>query len=190
LSRALANHMRIQAALQAGRRVVKKLATVSSFDPATYSAKVILQPEETTTGWLPVGAVAVGNGWGIAAPPSQGDQVSVEFVEGDIESGVVGLRLYNDIDRPPQAQSGEIWLASKEGVKVQLLAGGTLHFEAATITSSGAWTHTGNLNVTGDVHATGAVTGDKDVIFAGISGKTHYHDKVKAGTDNSGGPHS
>lgn len=188
MSRALANQMRIQAALQAGQRVVKKLGTVSSFDPSTYSAKVLLQPEETPTGWLPIGSVAIGNGWGIFTPPSQGDQVSVEFVEGDIESGVVGLRLYSDTQRPLPAQSGEIWLVSKDGVKVQLLAGGTLHFEASAITSSGPWTHTGNLNVTGDVHATGTVTGDTDVVAAGISGKGHHHGGVKAGTDNSGGP--
>lgn len=40
---------------------------------------------------------------------------------------------------------------------------------------------TGTLTVTGDIHATGTITGDTDVIASGKSGKNHTH------TDSQGG---
>lgn len=189
--RGVANQMRLQAALEAGRRVSSKYAIVTSYDPDTYSVKLKLQPEDTLTGWMPVGTQQVGNGWGLYAPPSQGDLVKVSFVDGDIESGVVECSLFNDMDRPLPVPSGELWLVSRGGAKIQLLATNALHIEAATITSAGGWAHTGNFTVAGDIELSGnlhtpqTITGDTDVIAAGKSGKNHTHGGVQPGAGHS-----
>ncbi|MGT2505665.1 phage baseplate assembly protein V [Cupriavidus basilensis] len=70
---------------QAGRAQVQ-VGIVTSYDPGTASAKVRLQPEDpdspdaTLTGWLPVASPWVGNGWGVDAPVTPGDQVEVKFL--------------------------------------------------------------------------------------------------------------
>ena len=38
---------------------------VASFNPQTYCAKVMIQPENTLTGWLPILSSWVGPGWGL-----------------------------------------------------------------------------------------------------------------------------
>lgn len=192
--RGIANQMRIQAALEAGGRAMSKQALVTSYDPATYSAKVKLQPEDELTGWLAVGSQMVGNGWGFYAPPSPGDLVKVTFIEGDIESGVVEASYFNDVDRPLSVPSGEIWLVSKGGAKIQLLTANALHIEATNITSAGAWAHTGAFSIdgavetTGNIHTPGTITGDTDVVAAGKSGKNHTHGGVQPGAGHTLNP--
>jgi phage baseplate assembly protein gpV len=44
---------------------------------------------------------------GAAAIPNQDDLVLVHFLHGDIHSAVVTGRLYNDVDRPPEAKAHE-----------------------------------------------------------------------------------
>ncbi|MDD2795898.1 MAG: baseplate assembly protein, partial [Acidocella sp.] len=53
---------------------VARFGLVSSFDSATYSAKVLIQPENVLSGWLPIVSTWVGAGWGLAAPPPLGAQ--------------------------------------------------------------------------------------------------------------------
>lgn len=95
---------------------------------------------------------------------------------------------------------------------VQVTAGG------AITSSAPVWNHTGPVNITGnvsivgnlgvagniagtaggggggsatfsgDMHASGTVTGDTDVIAAGKSGKAHTHGGVQPGSGTSGGP--
>src|SRR4051794_35105765 len=66
-----------------------RFGIVSSFDPAAYTVRVLLQPENVLSGWLPVLSQWVGAGWGLVAPPSPGDQVIVLTQEGDAEHGLV-----------------------------------------------------------------------------------------------------
>jgi hypothetical protein len=60
-----------------------------SYNPADYCAKVQIEPEGAVTGWLPVLSPWVGNGWGLFAPVTPGDQVDVQFVDGDFTQGYV-----------------------------------------------------------------------------------------------------
>lgn len=165
MMRSFANQIRLQAEMQAGRRVLSKLAIVKSYDPGAYAAKVSLQPEDTLTGWLPVATMQAGNGSGIYAPPSSGDQVKVTFIEGDIESGVVECAFFNDEDRPLSVPSGEIWLVSKGGAKVELLATNALRIEATNIRSIGTWVHEGDFRFDGSGGVDGALS-----VGAGASG--------------------
>lgn len=153
-----------------------RMGTVTGVDPKRYAAKVELQPEGVETGWLPVGAVAIGNGWGIATLPALGDQVVVHFLDGDIGSGVVGHVFYSRADAPMvAAKAGEFWLVHKSGSKlrfledgqVEIVADGALSVQAGStvdIVASGR-VHitgadcliTGNLGVQGTIKATGDI---------------------------------
>lgn len=72
-----------------------RFAVVESVDPSIHSVRVRIQPEDVLTGWIPDGALAVGNGVGIVCPPSPGDQVFITPAEGDGEHWVVSKRLFD-----------------------------------------------------------------------------------------------
>ena len=122
-----------------------RLAVVSSVDPATFTARVLIQPESITSGWLPIASVWVGSGWGLACPPAPGDQVLVIWQEGDAEHGIIIGRLWSSVTHPPQAPPGEFWLVHASGSFIKLHNDGTLESSAQT------WTHKGDLRVNGDV---------------------------------------
>jgi len=104
---------------------------VSGYDPNAYAVKVLLQPDNTETGWIPLDAAWVGNGWGMFAPPSIGDAVKVSFQEGSASAGIAGGRTFNDIDRPLAVESGELWLVHKLGGFLKLTNDGKLLVNSA-----------------------------------------------------------
>lgn len=112
---ALLNNMRLQAERAMNSRATTRMALVSAYDPDNYAAKVLFQPENTESGWLPIGAMWVGNGWGLFTPPSVNDMVEVEFQDGDHEAGMIVSRFFNDDDRPLPVPSGECWMVHKSG---------------------------------------------------------------------------
>jgi phage baseplate assembly protein V len=122
-----------------------RLATVSSVDPATYTARVMVQPEGLLSGWLPIAAAWVGNGWGVACAPTPGDQVIVLWQEGDAEQGLIIGRLWSQATPPPAAPSGEFWLVHSSGSYLKL------HNDGSMQSSAGTWTHHGSIVVSGDV---------------------------------------
>lgn len=153
-----------------------RLAVVSSVDPAAYTARVVLQPEGILSGWLPVLSSWIGAGWGLACPPSPGDQVLVLPQEGDAEHGIIAGRLWSATQAPPPAPSGELWLVHKSGSFLKLVNDGSVSGSAT------AWV------LTGDVHVTGSVVVSGDVVAGGISLDLHRHGGVKAGSDDTQGP--
>ncbi len=122
-----------------------RLATISSVDPATYTARVTVQPEGLLSGWLPVTGTWVGNGWGMACAPMPGDQVVVLWQEGDAEQGLIIGRLWSQATPGPNAPPGEFWLVHATGSYLKLHNDGSIESNAAT------WTHHGNFVATGDV---------------------------------------
>jgi hypothetical protein len=116
-----------------------RMGTVTSSNPHTAMAKVLLQPEGVLTGWLPVLTQWAGSGWGMACPPSSGDQVLVIPQEGDAQHGLIVGRLYSNSVRPPQAEPGELSLSHQSGCSLRLLNSGIVIVE-------------GNLHVSGDVY--------------------------------------
>jgi phage baseplate assembly protein gpV len=91
------------------------------------------------TGWLPILSAWVGAGWGMACPPSPGDQVLVLAQEGDAEHGVIVGRAFSDTQRAPAAPVGELWLVHKSGSFLKLANDGTVQVK-------------GDLHVDGDVY--------------------------------------
>lgn len=96
------------------------MGIVTSYDPAAYTAIVSIHPEEELTGWLPILAPWVGNGWGHFAPPSIGDQVEVVHAEGSVGMGMVVGRVFDQAHQPIPVQSGEFWLVHKSGSSIKL----------------------------------------------------------------------
>lgn len=197
---ALQNAWRLQALRAAGDRRGVLSGVVTSYNPNRYSAKVTLQPDGLRTGWLPVAAHWIGNGWGMFSPPSPGDQVNVEFIDGEIGAGTVTSRIWDDNNRPLAVPAGEWWLVHQSGQSIKLTNDGKMTFDdgqGATFVLDGA----GNIvqtakqtTINGPVHITGDVTVDKtltantDVIGGGKSLKNHVHPGVQSGGSNTGPP--
>ncbi len=128
-----------------GRAGVARFGLVSSFDPANYAARILLQPENVLTGWLPVLSPWVGSGWGMAAPLVPGAQVLVVAQEGDAEQAVVVGAVWSTVDKPVPAPAGELWLCHQSGSFIKLLNDGTIALQASQVNV------TGNLVVSGDI---------------------------------------
>ena len=106
-----------------------KFATISSVNFETGNVRVIVQPDGVLSGWLPVLSPWVGNGWGMACPPSTGDQVLLIAHEGDVEQGVVVGRAFSQKQPPPPVPEGELWLVHKSGSSFKLCADGTIRIK-------------------------------------------------------------
>lgn len=115
-----------------------RFATVASVDTASAAVRVMLQPENVLTGWLPVLSAWTGSGWGFVCLPSPGDQVFVIGQEDDAENGVVVGSAFSSKRSPPQAPAGELWLVHATGTSLRL-------------TNQGIVQITGDLHVSGDV---------------------------------------
>jgi phage baseplate assembly protein gpV len=130
-----------------------RFGVITSFDPSSYAARVTLQPEGVLSGWLPVLSSWIGAGWGLACPPSPGDQVLILPQEGNAEHGIVVGRAYSEQVRPPQVggtavPSGEAVLFHASGAYLRLGNDGSFVLGAA---SGKQVTVLGNLVVTGDI---------------------------------------
>lgn len=150
--RRLLNQMKLQSVLS-NDTAVTQLGKVSAYDPDNYCCKVEILPSGRETGWLPVSSQWIGNQWGIFAPPSLGDIVKVHYQEGDIDSGVVAGRLYNDTHRPVHCESGVFYLIHKSGSALKFNNDGSVDL----ITNSDLRVQVGGdctVDVTGDTTIT------------------------------------
>ena len=204
---ALAEAMRRHGQSPGNAFSLPRSATISSYDPGTYAVKVLIQPENVESNWMPLGSIAVGGGWGIAIGPQIGDQVLVVFQEGDFSSGVVVARVYSVAANAPSVASGEMVIQHSSGSLLKFNADGSVTLGAAgnlnvtapqtNITSpvniTGATSITGPLSVTGPVTGTSTITavtivGTTDVQFGAHSGVSHVHSGVQTGIYNTGAP--
>lgn len=217
--RQLRNHMALAAQLAQGERAESCPAEVVSYDPGTASARVRLlpidpdNPDRSLTGWLPVTSPWVGNGWGMDAPVSPGDQVEVQFFGGEIDNGYICARLFSDQQRPTGAQSGEFFLTHASGSKLQFHNDGTVTLiSAGTLTSQAPqWNHTGPVQIDGTLLVKQTITGQAGMAVSGNNGSgnsmsitgntqftgtvtanghtiddTHKHTGVQSGASNTG----
>jgi len=139
------NAVKARAGGMDGLTGVARFGLVSSFDPAAYAARVMMQPENVLSGWLPILSPWVGAGWGLAAPLTPGDQVLVLAQEGHSEQGVIVGCVWSAVDTPVPAAVGELWLKHQSGSFIRLVNDGTISLTAGTVNV------TGNLVVSGDI---------------------------------------
>lgn len=133
---------------------VARFGLVSSFDPNAYAARVLIQPENVLSGWLPIISPWVGAGWGMAAPLTPGTQVLVLAQEGDAEHGVVLGAVWSAVDTPMPATAGELWLRHQSGSFVKLLNDGTIGVQASVVKIAGDLVVTGNISDQNGAHGT------------------------------------
>jgi phage baseplate assembly protein gpV len=136
---AFLNALKAQASALDASAGQPRFGTVSNVDVTHGLARVLLQPENVLTGWLPVLSPWVGAGWGLWAPPQPGDQVLVLAQEGEIEHGAVIARGWSAESPPPQAALGELVLQHSSGTQLRLANDGTVRV-------------VGDLRVDGDVY--------------------------------------
>jgi type VI secretion system secreted protein VgrG len=88
--------------------------------------------DEKSSCWLRVGQVAAGSGWGALFLPRIGQEVVVQFLEGDPDQPIVMGSVYNGDNPPPYALPGE---KTKSTIKSDSTKGGggsnELRFEDA-----------------------------------------------------------
>jgi len=148
------NTVKARAGALDGLAGVARFGLVSSFDPVAYAARVLLQPENVLSGWLPILSSWVGNGWGLAAPLTPGDQVLVVAQEADAEHGVIIGCVWSAVDKAPGAASGELWLQHQTGSSVKLQNDGTIAMQASTVKVTGNLVVTGNISDQNGAHGT------------------------------------
>lgn len=130
-----------------GQRAQPRWGTVQSVDPATGTARVLIQPEGVLSGWLPVLSPVVG-GAQIIAPLTQGEQVFMVPDTGDANSYVIMGMSFSGLARPSQlpAEVGGGNTAVRPGEVALVAAGGAMiRLSGTTIFMRG------NLIVDGDV---------------------------------------
>lgn len=149
-----------------------RFALVTSVDAATATARVVLQPEDVLSGWLPILSPSVGSGWGMWCPPSPGDQVMVLAQEGDADQGIIVGRAFSLVDPPPPAASGELWLVHATGSTIKLLNSGMIEM-IGPVRIIGSVSVQGSVTVTGDL-AAGGTSSDGHGPLSGL--RTHYDD--------------
>ena len=157
----MAEAFRFHAAAMDAAQPQPRFGTVESFNPQDHTARVLIQPEEVLTGWLPVLAYGAGNGWGVVCPPAIGAQVVVVPLDGDHESLAVLPGAWSVVDLPPQPATtpgGAAAPVNPGEMAVVAASGSYLRFNAD---GSVVLVTTGNLtaSVVGNatVEATGSV---------------------------------
>lgn len=164
---AFSNIVKSHAAGLDGLSGATRFGLVSSFDPSAYAARVMMQPENVLSGWLPILSPWVGAGWGFAAPLTPGDQVLVIAQEGSSEHGVILGRVWSVVDAPVPAPAGELWLKHQTGSFLKLQNDGTIAVSATTVNIQG------NLVVSGDISDRGGSHGSVAALRSAHDNHTH-----------------
>jgi uncharacterized protein involved in type VI secretion and phage assembly len=118
---AIMNRMRLEAQWVLGNEGKTELGLIDSYDPSSYSVKVKLPAKNgKITGWMPLGTLAVGPGYGIMFGPEIGAQIKISYQEGDPNAPVADLQVFDNVNHPsansqPGPPSGEWWLIHKSG---------------------------------------------------------------------------
>lgn len=165
-----------------------RFGVIQNYDPNAYKAKVLIQPENILSGWLPISSEYVGNGFGLFFAPAIGDTVLCQFADGDFGMGVIGSgKIFLPTMPPVACPSGQVMLVHSSGTYLKILASGELDMNVVgnltlTVTGNLAANVSGTATITsptialdGNVSVSGTVTATGDVIANNISLENHYH---------------
>jgi phage baseplate assembly protein V len=168
MTRALSNIIKSHASNLDQSAGQVKFAVVTSVNTANHTARVIIQPEGVLSGWLPILSLWVGNGWGMACPPTPGDQVLLVPQEGNVEQGIIVGRVFSVKQASPPAPSGEFWLMHQSGSFLKLSNDGTIRIN-------------GDLHVAGDVY-------DRHGSVSALRGHYNSHNHVAGNNQTTSSP--
>lgn len=172
----LLNTIRAHAQMAQGEKTGNRVGIVTAYDPAKYAVKVKIWPDpEESLGWIPLASTYVGNGWGLVAGPSIGDQVKIAFDCEDQDAGVVVGRFYTDVEQPPAAPSGDFWLVHKSGSLLKFHGDGTVELTAASTMTYTATQHhfVGPVQMDNTLNVTETLSGEGGMTISGDNGSGH-----------------
>lgn len=129
------NQLLNQAQMRAARLMTQwapqsRIGIVSSYDPDEHSVKVMLQPENKESNWIPIGVQHVGNNFGVMFAPEIGDQLEIGFHQNDPSVARVISRFHSDQQRPPRLEAGEMMLKHKSGTTFFIDKDGNVRMES------------------------------------------------------------
>jgi phage baseplate assembly protein V len=164
----LQNALRMHAASQDGAEPMNRWGVVQSVDPVTMTAKVMVQPENVLTGFLPILSGAAGAGSGLVSPPTAGQMAKLVPDAGDPDSYVIIGFGWNIQSMPPAgAASGEHHLVHSSGARVTLLNDGSCAMTGST-GATVALANTGHILLNDPSGTTLELTNNGSVALTGI----------------------
>lgn len=108
-----------------GAQQFKGTLVCTGYKPEGHLVKGVVVPHGVESGWIPLGAIHAGNGFGILVGPKvgdpeklDGDQFNVEFDAGDPNTLIATHKIHSTKDVPPTVQSGEMLLMHEGKAKV------------------------------------------------------------------------
>ncbi len=107
-----------------------RIGVVSSYDKKTHSVKVMLQPENKESNWIPISSMHVGNGFGMVIGPKIGDQLEIGFHQNDPSAARVIGRFHSEKDKAPEVESGEMLLKHESGSTIFFDKNGNIHIKS------------------------------------------------------------
>jgi uncharacterized protein involved in type VI secretion and phage assembly len=191
----LANTMRSHAEAAAGRLPKSRMAQISSYNASTHSVKVTFQgvgdSDFTETGWIPLGAAGVGNGFGVLCAPNIGDMVMVSFSDGSNAAPKIIGRFFSNVNVPPSVPAGETWVVHKSGSLLKFHNDGTVEMKAAsTITYTATQHHfVGPVQLDNTLNVNQTISGEGGMTISGdngsgnastVTGNTNFLGQVSA----------
>ncbi len=159
-----------------------RFGVIQNYDPNNYRAKVMIQPENILSGWLPISSEYVGAGFGLFIGPAIGDTVLCQFVDGDFGMGVIGSgKIFLPTMPPVPCPSGQVMLIHSSGTFIKLMNAGDLDMNVAGNLDLSV---TGNLNATVTGNATITSTNPVTVSapFTVIEGNLEVTGDISGGT--------
>jgi phage baseplate assembly protein V len=175
----LTNNVRSHAEAAAGRIPKPRMAQISSYNASTHSVKVTFQgvgdSDFTETGWIPLGAVAVGNGFGVLTAPNIGDMVMVSFSDGSNAAPKIVGRFFSNVNVPPAVPAGETWIVHKSGSLLKFHNDGSVELKAAAGATYTAQQHhfVGPVKMDNTLDVTQTISGEGGMTISGDNGTGH-----------------
>jgi uncharacterized protein involved in type VI secretion and phage assembly len=106
---------------------------ITSYDPKKHAVKVAIQPEGVeVAGWIPLGAIGVGNGFGIVCGPNLGDMVQVAFDNASPNAPRIVGRFFSNVNMPPAVPSGDTYIVHQSGSALKFNGDGTINVAATS----------------------------------------------------------
>lgn len=172
----LLNQIRAHAQMAQGEKTGSRIGIVTAYDPNKYSVKVKMWPDtQESLGWIPLASTYIGNGWGLVAAPSIGDQVIIAFDREDQDAGVVTGRFFTDVEQPPAAPSGDFWLVHKSGSLLKFHGDGSVELKANTTITYTATQHhfVGPVQMDNTLNVNNTISGEGGMTISGDNGSGH-----------------
>lgn len=163
---------------------IAREGTIASVDLANGTCRVKIA-DELTTGDIPWLCSRTGN-TRVWSPPSIGEQVLVLAPEADTERAIVIGSLSAEA-YPHPADDGSTVIEFEDGARLAYDPAGH-NLVARLPAGSFVEIEADDIYLRGNLHVTGYVEADGDVIGAGKSLKDHRHTAVQAGAAISGPP--